>query len=177
MKTVCPCRSLRRANPPRLSEIFGHADLSLAPLILQSLPVDPTIILIPRLRGSPSEWGLGRPTDVSWNNENLWVADFNNNRVIRFSTRIANPSDTDPEIFTAAQVMGQVDFTHTYSNRIDGRSIVAPQILRWSAPAKAPTCISSDRLTHRVMVHTLADRAANGASADAETLAGSKLTF
>ena len=72
---------------------LGHADLSAGAIDPPELASGPNYHPDAELQGSPSEWGLWTPTDLSWNNENLWVADFNNNRVMRFSTRIADPAN------------------------------------------------------------------------------------
>ena len=156
---------------PDFQRFLGHADLSQGK-VDPALAGGPNYHPDPALTGNPSEWGLQSPTSVSWNNENLWVADFNNNRVLRFSTRIANLEDTDPEIFTAKQVLGQVDFTHTYTNRVDGRSIVKPQDIALVTTGQSSHLLTADSGAHRLLVHTLADRAGNGTSADAETLRG-----
>lgn len=150
---------------------LGHADLSLG-------AVDPTLAGGPNynpnaeLTGQPSEWGLYAPKDIAWSGQELWVADQNNHRVMRFNTKIADLSQTGEDVFTARQVIGQVDFSHTYSNRVDGRSLIAPNDLALVANDQSIHLITTDSGAHRVTVHTLADRAAHGAVADSETLRG-----
>ncbi|MBT6435910.1 MAG: hypothetical protein HOK28_22655 [Deltaproteobacteria bacterium] len=161
---------------PDFQRYLGHADLSLG-AVDPALAGGPNYHPDPEQLGNPSQWGLHSPRDLAWSGDELWVADQNNHRVVRFQTSIANLEEEAEEIFTAQQVIGQVDYTHTHRNRVDGRSIIAPNDVALVSNGQSSHLLTTDSGAHRVVVHTLADRAANGAMADAETLRGQATLF
>lgn len=156
---------------PDFQRYLGHANLSLG-AVDPALAGGPNYHPNPELLGDASEWGLYAPRDIAWSGQELWVADQNNHRVVRFNTTIANLDESAEEVFTAQQVIGQVDFAHTHINRVDGRSIIFPNDLAIASNGQSTHLLTTDSGAHRVVVHTLADRAANGAVADADTLRG-----
>ena len=121
--------------------------------------------------GSAAANTLSAPYGVSASGTTLWVADYNNNRVLRFASAAAKANGA-----AADGVLGQADFTSVSNNRggsIAGNTLFAPGGVAVDA---AGTLYVADSINYRVLIFSDAAGKANGAAADNYLATGSFTT-
>lgn len=112
---------------------------------------------LPNQGGSPGANTLAGPVGLAVRNGDLWVADRENRRVLRFAA--AHTLGNNP---SATNVLGQVDFT-ALVNVVTQNNIPWPYQLEFD---HAGNLYVSDNLAHRVLRFNAADLGTNGANAN-----------
>ena len=111
--------------------------------------------------GSAAASTLSAPYGVSTSGTTLWVADYNNSRVLRFANAAGKANGAN-----ADGVLGQADFISVSSNRggsIASNTLNAPGGVAVDA---AGTLYVADSINYRILIFSDAASKANGAAAD-----------
>jgi hypothetical protein len=116
----------------------------------------------------PNRWGsaaantMSAPYGLCTSGTTLWVAEYNNSRVLRFANAASKANGAN-----ADGVLGQADFASVSSNRggggVAGNTLNSPGGVAADA---AGTLYVSDSNNHRVLIFSDAAGKANGADAD-----------
>lgn len=115
----------------------------------------------PNRGGSAAANTMSAPYGLTTSGTTLWVAEYNNARVLRFANAAAKANGAN-----ADGVLGQADFTSTSANR--GGSIASNTLSNTGGVAAdaAGTLYVSDSNNSRVLIFSNAANKANGAAAD-----------